>query len=149
MDLLQLGMPGEPDATREFADLRRRAEWILENRVKPALLEDGHYDPLVFVFRGTRFLNAVNLPGDSGRPLPDEVREAIEISEGTSGILARVARHRGLGDALLVALVHPEGRVLLCAPFARSDSIAFGPTQVLEGDQFAGPWADALWRWDG
>ncbi len=143
MDLLVIGGTG---AQSEFADLRKRAEWILEHKAKPALAADGHYDPLVFVFRGQRFLNGVNLPARSHRPLRDEVREAVEISEGTACVLARVASHPQRGEALLVALVHPEGEVVLCAPFSRAGAITFGSTQVLEGEALAGPWGEALWQ---
>lgn len=144
MDLLVIGRLG---GDSEFADLRKRAEWILENKAKPVLVAEGHYDPLVFVFRGQRFLNGVNLPAESDRPLGDEVREAVEVSEGTSCVFARVAAHPRGGEALLVALVHPEGQVLLCAPFTRGDSITFQQTEVLEGEALAGPWEEALWRW--
>jgi hypothetical protein len=146
VDLLAIGGAG---THTEFADLRKRAEWVLERKAKPALAADGHYDPLVLVFRGQRFLNGVNLPAQSERPLRDEVREAVEISEGTSCILARVASHPQQGEALLVALVHPEGEVVLCAPFARAGGITFGATELLEGEALAGPWGEALWRWGG
>ena len=145
MDLLVIGGAGEAG---EFADLRKRAEWILEHKAKPALAADGYYDPLVFVFGGQRFLNGVSLPAETDRTPRDDVREAVEISEGTAYVFARVARHPERGEALLVALVHPEGKVLLCTPFTRQGGIRFGETQVLEGEGLAGPWGDALWRRD-
>ena len=143
MDLLVIGGTG---AQSEFTDLRKRAEWILEHKAKPALAADGHYDPLVYVFGGQRFLNGVILPAESGRSLREDVREAVEISEGTSCIFARAASLPQGGEALLVALLHPEGEVVLCAPFTRADAITFGPTVVLEGEALAGPWGEALWQ---
>jgi hypothetical protein len=146
MDLLVIGGAGQAS---EFADLRKRAGWILEQKAKPALVADGYYDPLLFVFRGQRFLNGVGLLAEGSGSLRDEVREAVALCEGTCGILARVARHPGHGEALLVALIHPEGEALLCAPFTRQGGIRFGETQVLEGEGLAGPWAEALWHRDG
>jgi hypothetical protein len=145
MDLLTIGGAG---AHSEFAELRKRAAWILEHKAKPALAADGYYDPLVFVFQGQRFLNGVSLPMQSHRPLRDEVREAVEVSEGTSCILARVVSHPRRGEALLVALVHPEGEVALCAPFSREEAVTFGPTELLEGEALAGPWGQLLWGRD-
>src|SRR5574341_1363058 len=100
MDLLVIGGAGEAS---EFADLRRRAGWLLEQKAKPALVADGYYDPLVFVFRGQRFLNGVGLMAEGERPLRDEVREAVELCQGTCCVFARTGAHPTRGEALLVA----------------------------------------------
>ena len=130
----------------DFADLRRRAEWLVEHKAKPTLQDQGHYDPVVFVFGDHGFLNAVNLSLEGDRPIREEVLEAVEFSGGTAFVFVRDARHPERGEALLVALEHPQGRVLWYTPFARGDRIALQPTQVFEGEGAGGPWAEALWR---
>ena len=129
----------------EFQDLRKRAEWVLESRAKPVLLEEGSHDPLVFVFRGGRFLNAVSLPVEEGRSVRADVREAIEVSEGEASIFVRTVRHPRRGEALLVALEHPAGRVLLCAPFTREEGITFQATEVWDGPEYGDRWEELLW----
>ena len=129
-----------------FEDIRRRAEWLVEHKAKPTLLEKGHYDPVVFVFGGHGFLNAVNLSAEGDRPMREEVREAVQLCDGTAFVFVREVSHPQLGEALLVALEHPQGRVLWCTPFRRGDDIALQKTEVLEGEGVRGPWAEALWR---
>ena len=130
----------------DFADLRRRAEWLVEHKAKPALLANGHYDPVVFVFGDHGFLNAVNLSVEGDRPIREEVLEAVEFSQGTGFVFVRDVSHTQSGEALLVALEHPQGRVLWCTPFTRGDGIALQPTQVFEGEGAGGHWVEALWR---
>ncbi len=130
----------------DLADLRRRAEWLLENKAKPGLLADGHHDPVVFVFGDHGFLNAVNLSVGGDRPMREEVQEAVEFSQGTAYVFVRDARHPQRGEALLVALEHPQGPVLWCTPFARGERITLQATEVLEGEGVGGPWAEALWQ---
>jgi hypothetical protein len=130
----------------DFADLRRRAEWLVEKKAKPALLANGHYGPVVFVFGAHGFLNAVNLSVGGDRPMREEVLEAVDFSGGTAFVLARNVSHPQRGEALLVRLEHPEGRILWCTPFARGESLTLHETEVLEGEGIAGPWEDALWK---
>ncbi len=134
------------EGNTEFQDLRKRAEWVLEHRAKPILVEEGFHAPLVFVFRGPRFLNAVSLPTEDGRSVRADVWEAVELSEGEACIFVRVGRHPQCGEALLVALEHPEGRMLLCALFTRGEDITFGATQAWEGPEFGDGWEEALWQ---
>ena len=132
--------------TIDLADLRRRAEWLVEKKAKPALLADGHYDPVVFVFGEHGFLNAVNLGVGGDRPMREEVREAVGFSGGTAFVFARDVAHPQRGEALLVRLEHPEGRILWCTPFTRGESLTLDDTEVLEGEAVAGPWEEALWK---
>ncbi len=130
----------------DFADLRRRTEWLVEHKAKAGLLADGHHDPVVFVFGDRGFLNAVNLSGEGDRPMRDEVDEAVEFSGGTAFVFVRAVAHPRHGDALLVRLEHPRGRVLWCTPFTRGDGVTLRPTQVFEGEGAGGHWEAALWR---
>jgi hypothetical protein len=129
-----------------FEDIRRRAEWLVEKKAKPALLANGHYDPVVFVFGGHGFLNAVNLSVGGDRPMREEVLEAVDFSGGTAFVFARDVSHPQRGAALLVRLEHPEGRILWCTPFTRGEPLVLHETEVLEGERVAGPWEEALWR---
>lgn len=130
----------------DYADLRRRAEWLVEHKAKPALIENGHYDPVVFVFGEHGFLNAVNLSLEGDRPMREEVREAVEFSGGMAYVFVREVRHPRHGEALLVALEHPQGRVLWCTPFTRGEGITLQATEVQEGGAIGGDWGEALWR---
>ena len=132
--------------TIDFADLRRRAEWLVEKKAKPDLLANGHYDPVVFVFGDRGFLNAVNLSVGGDRPMREEVREAVELSGGTAFVFVRDVAHPQRGEALLVRLEHPEGRILWCTPFTRGESLTLHETEVLEAEGIAGDWEEALWR---
>jgi hypothetical protein len=129
-----------------FDDIRRRAEWLVEQKAKPALLANGHHDPVVFVFGEHGFLNAVNLSVGGDRPMREEVLEAVEFSGGAAFVFARDVSHPQRGEALLVRLDHPEGRILWCTPFTRAGRVTLDTTEVFEGEAVAGPWEEALWR---
>ncbi len=130
----------------DYADLRRRTEWLLEHKAKPGLLADGHHDPVVFVFGDRGFLNAVNLSLEGDRPVREEVDEAVEFSGGTAFVFIREVAHPRHGEALLVRLEHPLARALWCTPFLRRDGIVLRPTQIFEGEGAGRDWEAALWR---
>ena len=132
--------------TIDFADLRRRAEWLAEQKAKPALQANGHHDPVVFVFGEHGFLNAVNLSVGGDRSMREEVLEAVDFSGGTAFVFARDVSHPQRGEALLVRLEHPEGRILWCTPFTRGESLTLDDIEVLDGEAVAGPWEEALWK---
>lgn len=104
------------------------------------------HDSVVFVFGGHGFLNALNLSLEGDRPMPEQVLEAVDFSGGTAFVFARDVSHPQRGEALVVRLEHPEGRLLWYTPFTRGELLVLHETLVLEGEGIAGPWEEALWK---